>query len=160
MDEREFRGNMNRARRHLNSSQAAMAEVKRAAMIEEYAQEVERLKEEAREKQHVNMPQKGQQGFQSMVTQLIGEPQEDRHARETDSTRAKAGGTNRLYLHDAERIFNEHPEHIEAIERGKASSDGKRVCRRSRAAQGRGQGKAEGSGRTRKRGRKGKEENP
>lgn len=112
-----FVWSMNRARRHLSSSQAAIAEVKRAQMEEAYVAEVERLREEARGRQ-VEAGKSFGRGMPGKVSQSIDEPIPDKESGRIDATRAKAAGTNRQYLHEAERIFNEHPEHVEAIEKG------------------------------------------
>ena len=110
-------------RRHLDSSQAAMAEVKRARMVEEYAAKVERIKEEARERQdQTTRLNRDDKGRLAPVSQLIAEqvePDSDPNTRRTDAIRAKAAGTNRSYLREAEKIVAEHPEHVEAIEQGK-----------------------------------------
>jgi N6-adenosine-specific RNA methylase IME4 len=111
---------MNLKRRHLDSSQAAMAEVDRAAMVKAYAAEVEKLKEEARERQRAtgaNAP-RNEKGQLQPVSQLIDSPVEDRNLHRTDATRARLTGTNRQYLHDAEKIRNDYPEQAEAIKKG------------------------------------------
>lgn len=98
---------LNRRRRHLNSSQAAMAEVKRAMLCKEYAAEIEKMKAQ---QPKGGRPKKGK------PTQQIAAV--SRSERETRSKRAKAAGTNRQYIDDAEKILAEHPEYVGPVERG------------------------------------------
>jgi hypothetical protein len=95
-------------RRHLNSSQAALAEAERARLSEEYAAEVERMEQEAREKQAAGGRTAGR-GRPKQASQKIDEAFSDPNERRTDAARARAIGTNRTYLSAAEKLLDEHP---------------------------------------------------
>lgn len=102
---------LNRVRRHLTSSQAAMAEVRRAQLCEEYAAEIQRLRE--------TQP-KGGRPTADKPPQLFGEVL-DPHDRELAAQRAQAAGTNRQYITDAEKIAATSPELAEQVIAGEKS---------------------------------------
>ena len=60
----------------------------------------ERLGGEANDRQREAGEQFGR--GQEKVPQMLGEPNQDRHAGETTARRAAAAGTNRQYMHDLE----------------------------------------------------------
>ena len=102
-------------RRHLNSSQKAIAAKKREILDKEYAKEVvEKVKQEAaqRKAQAKDKPR----GEKASVQETI--PEETAHGRQTSTVLAKASGTNRKYLELAEKIINEAPNLVPKIESG------------------------------------------
>jgi site-specific DNA-methyltransferase (adenine-specific) len=111
-----FVWSMNHERRHLNSSQAAIAEAKRAKFLAEYAAEVEKMKAEAREKQREGGKTAGR-GRPRKVVERIPPPVPE-HERKTNTVRARAAGTNRKYLEAAEDLIEKHPQQAQAVERG------------------------------------------
>ena len=94
---------LNRVRRHLNPSQAAIAEARREQMYATYAPVREAAKERQRE------------GGRTKVPQLIAEAPVN---RETATIRASAAGTNREYVRQADRLVREKPDLAAAVERG------------------------------------------
>jgi len=125
VDTKEFKGTpieaiervwvLNKVRRHLNPSQAAIADAKKNRMAETYAP----VREAAKERKAATIPAKGQKGFQSSsVSQLIGEHKQDPHDRTTDAVRAKAAGTNRTYIQLADKLVKDNPHLAEKVERG------------------------------------------
>ncbi len=94
----------NRHRRHLNSSQAAIADSKRLKIVEEYAGEVEKLKADAgkRKAQDSGKP-RGEK--KSHPQRIAG--QNGKNDGEVRAHRAKSAGTNRQYVSDADRIVEE-----------------------------------------------------
>ncbi len=102
----------NRTRRHLDSSQAAVAEAKRAKLSEEYAAEVQAIRESqakgGRPKKSAEKP-----------AQIIEPVSDGKNSRSTDHKRAKAAGTNRTYIKAAEEIVEKRPDLAEQIEQGK-----------------------------------------
>ena len=96
---------LNRVRRHLNPSQAAIAEARREQMYATYAPVREAAKERQRE------------GGRTKVRQLIAEPGTP-DDRKTDAIRASAAGTNREYVRQADRLVREKPDLAAAVERG------------------------------------------
>lgn len=123
---------LNRKRRQLNSSQAAVAEVKRAALVDEYAATVAALKEQALER-------KRQGGREKVPTQMS----EPKFYNEVIHQRAKAAGTSGTYLKDATKLFQSHPQLVEEIERGQKTitqvkrelKDAEREAKRQEAAE-------------------------
>jgi len=107
----------NRMRRHLTSSQAGMGEAKRAKLSAEYAAEVERLKDEARERQAqaVGEPR----GRKKSVRQRIDAQSDNRHPTET--ARAQSAGTNRTYVVQAEQLLNQAPDLADQVEAGRVT---------------------------------------
>ncbi len=99
---------LNRSRRHLNSSQAAVAESKRVQVIKEYGDQVEQMKVEARERK------------KRKPADSVGEtiPPQSREEQKTRTARAKAAGTNPRYIDAADKIVAERPDLAEQIERG------------------------------------------
>ena len=94
----------NRIRRHLNPSQAAVADAKREKALKVYGPVREAAKERQRE------------GGREKVRQQIAEAPD---ARKTDSHRAKAAGTNRSYVALADKLVEERPELAEEVASGK-----------------------------------------
>uniref|UniRef100_A0A6H1ZXN7 Putative methyltransferase n=1 Tax=viral metagenome TaxID=1070528 RepID=A0A6H1ZXN7_9ZZZZ len=95
-------------RRHLNPSQAAVAEAKRGKLGAEYGAEVEKMKE-AQPKG--GRPKKGEK-----PRQQIAEVSPDE--RKTSDRRAKSVGSNRRYLEAAEKLLEESPEKLVPVEKG------------------------------------------
>lgn len=110
----DFVWSMNRSRRHLNSGQAAIAEAKRAKFVQEYAAEVEKLKDEAKERKSEG-GKAGGRGRPKKDGQQVAQPI---RAPKTNTTRARGAGTNRRYLEAAEDLLDRAPEKLEAVERG------------------------------------------
>lgn len=117
---REFKGSrvqavshvwsLNRKRRHLNSSQAAIAEAKRAQLSEEYAAELDKIRDDASKRPTAGRPSAdGNSRKQIPANKSVGRVRE---------VRAKAAGTNAKYIDDAEKLLKLHPDKAEQIERG------------------------------------------
>jgi site-specific DNA-methyltransferase (adenine-specific) len=106
----------NRLRRHLTSSQAAVAEARRMNMCEAYAAQIERAKAEAHERKRRGTKAED-------LTNSLGKAglPTDRHEREVDALRARMSGTNRAYIPVADRLVAEAPDLAEAVEQGKMS---------------------------------------
>jgi site-specific DNA-methyltransferase (adenine-specific) len=112
-----FVWSMNHERRHLNSSQAAIAEAKRTKFLAEYAAEVEKMKVEARTKQdRTKHQERDAKGRLRPAREII--PAVDKETARVDARRAKAAGTNRKYLEAAEDLIEKHPQQAQAVERG------------------------------------------
>jgi hypothetical protein len=101
---------LNRKRRSLNSSQAAIADVKREQLDVEYAAEIEKVRTEKLKRPNAGRPKKNS-------GELIPPNKRD-DSKRTDATRAKSAGTNRKYIADARKILDEHPDKAEKIARG------------------------------------------
>lgn len=129
----EFVWSENRQRRHLDKSQLAMAEAERAAKVEEYAEVVQAIKDDAKDR----IAQGGKRGgeksskSQDKARQQIAEPYapysknaikpadtESPDDRKTTAKRAKAAGTNRQYVADADRLMKEAPDLAEKVKNG------------------------------------------
>jgi len=108
-------------RRHLNPSQVAVAEAKRVKASQEYANEVNKMKAEAQEKMK-EAGKKGGRGKKKKPVEQIPQgssgPAETTSARLTSSRRAKAAGTNRIYLETAETLLETDPKRLEDVESG------------------------------------------
>lgn len=104
-------------RRHLNSSQAALAEDRRVEKVEAYRSVVESMKKEAAQKKKNGKPvyhtQEIAYGENESTSQRTVETQ-----RSVNGQRAKAAGTNRTYLDDVKRIRAEAPDLEAKIEAG------------------------------------------
>jgi len=95
-------------RRHLNSGQTAVAEVKREKLHKSYAREIEKMKAE---QPKGGRPKKGKKPAQQIT------PVVSRMDRQTSTIRAKAVGTNRRYLEAAKRLLDEAPERLIPVEK-------------------------------------------
>ena len=107
-------------RRHLNSSQKAIAAKKREILDKEYAKEVvEKVKQEAKERQKAAGTEgsKGGRGKKKTLVETIPQGFSE-HDRKTATVLAKASGTNRKYLELAEKIIKEAPSLVPKIESG------------------------------------------
>ncbi len=101
---------LNRARRHLNPSQAAIAAARCEQMTADFAPVREAAKE--RQREHGGTAP----GRPKTLTQLIAPVKDERTVA---ALRAKAAGTNRTYISQADRLIREHPDLAEQVERGK-----------------------------------------
>jgi DNA modification methylase len=99
----------NRTRRHLTSSQAAIADAKRAQLDGEYQNAIA----ETAKAQPKNHHQK------SKSTGGKNSPSKRDDTTRTDAKRAEAAGTNRKYIKPAEKIVATRPDLAEKIEQGK-----------------------------------------
>lgn len=99
----------NRTRRHLSSSQAAIADAKRAQLDEEYQKAIAATVAEQPKNQHDKKKSAGSNNCTS---------KKDNDAL-TDSKRAASAGTNRGYIKPAEKIVATRPDLAEKIEQGK-----------------------------------------
>jgi DNA modification methylase len=105
----DFAWSLNGPRRHLDSSQAAVAEAKKAKLSNEYAAGIAATK--------AAQPKGGRpKKTDQKPPQKIGEV--SKHDNETDSKRAKSSGTNRTYIKAAEKIVATRPDLAEKIEQG------------------------------------------
>jgi len=98
----------NRTRRHLDSSQSAMAEKKREILDKEYSAA---LKSTA-----ASLPKGGRPPKEKPPVIV---PEVSSHNRESETIRAKAAGTNRNYLKAAGDILEKRPDLVTQIEQGK-----------------------------------------
>lgn len=94
---------LNFTRRHLSPSQAAIADARRNQIAETYAP----VRKAAKARQA--------EGGREKVSQRIEQPPNE---RKTDTIRAKAAGTNRMYINVADKLVAEHPEKATQVERG------------------------------------------
>ncbi len=101
---------MNRTRRHLNSSQAAIADAKRNKLMDAYRSVREAAKE--RQREHGNTaPGRPRETLPQIIAGVSEQT-------ETRSIRATAAGTNRSYIDFADKLVNKHPEKVIEIETG------------------------------------------
>lgn len=103
---------LNMERRHLDSSQAAAAVAARLKFDEEFAAEVEAVKEAAKKR-----PGCGGDMSQKRSVQNF-EPSEKNNTALTDHKLAEAAGTNRTYVAQARKLLDEAPEEHEKVLRG------------------------------------------
>lgn len=108
-DALSFVWSKNRTRRHLSSSQAAIADAKRAQLDEEYQKAIAETAAKQPRNQYEKTKPAGENNFPS---------KRDESAR-TDSKRAAAAGTNKGYIKPAEKIVATRPDLAEKIEQGK-----------------------------------------
>lgn len=124
----EFVWSLNRTRRHLNSSQAAIADAKRNRMTDAYAP----VRRAAKERQ-IDAGREHGRG-QGKVVEQIPQAIED-PAPKTRDIRAKAAGTNAKYIDIADRLVDERPDLVADIEAGsKTLSQVQREMRREELA--------------------------
>ncbi len=105
-DALSFVWSKNRTRRHLSSSQAAIADAKRAQLDEEYQKAIAAT---VAEQPKGGRPKTGTNNCTS---------KKDTSAL-TDEKRATAAGTNRTYIKPAQKIVATRPDLAEKIEQGK-----------------------------------------
>lgn len=121
---------LNRTRRHMTPSQAAMADARRNKMTDAYAP----VRDAAKERQDEGRKQgggdrKSDQYKNRLVEQIpLSDKPENSRAEEcpkekpapkTRDTRAKAAGTNAKYIDAADKILSDQPEMAADIESGK-----------------------------------------
>lgn len=105
---------LNRTRRHLTSSQAAIADAKRNKMEDTYAE----IRESARERQdQTNKLKRNEKGQLQPVQELT--PEQEQPGSQTRDIRAKAAGTNSKYIDLADRLVEERPDLAEEVHAGK-----------------------------------------
>lgn len=128
---------LNRQRRHLTPSQAAIADAKREQLYGVYAG----VKEAAQERQGLTrLAGRDSEGnplrVEPSVSQQIDSPKEDRNDRKTDAIRAETAGTNRTYISIADKLVAERPELVAQVESGqKTLSQVNRELRREELQQ-------------------------
>tara|TARA_R110000822_G_scaffold38988_1_gene107520 strand:- start:3244 stop:4428 length:1185 start_codon:yes stop_codon:yes gene_type:complete len=109
----------NRTRRHLNSSQAALADAKRNLLTEQYAG----VREAAKERQREALIEGNKTRHEAApAPEQIPEPASDNkrnRGEETRENRAKAAGTNAKYIDVADKIVTERPDLAADVESGK-----------------------------------------
>lgn len=138
---------LNRTRRHMNPSQAAIADARRNELTDVYAAVRAAAKE--RQKEAGETYGRGQGKLVEQIPQPIdgGECNEifpefieeakppAKPAPKTRDTRAKAAGTNAKYIDMADKVLKEHPEMAADIESGKKTlSQAGREIRRQELA--------------------------
>jgi len=136
---------LNRTRRHMTPSQAAMADARRNKMVDAYAA----VKEAAKKRQDKGRKQGGgdhrSQEYKNRLVEQIPQSDDSREDEEpkppakpapkTRDTRAKAAGTNAKYIDVADKILSDHPEMAADIESGKKTlSQAQREIRRKELA--------------------------
>lgn len=105
----EFVWSLNFARRHLNPSQAAVADAERNKFHNAYAA----VREAAQERQQAKLPSKGTQGFKKVHLGELIPP------NKTRDTRAKVANTNPKYIDLADKLVAERPDIAEQVKQGK-----------------------------------------
>lgn len=105
-DALSFVWSKNRTRRHLSSSQAAIADAKRAQLDEEYQKAIAAT---VAEQPKGGRPKTGTNNCTGKKDTSVL----------TDSKRAASAGTNRTYIKPAEKIVATRPDLAEKIEQGK-----------------------------------------
>ena len=135
---------LNRTRRHMTPSQAAMADAKRNKMTDAYAPVREAAKERHKEAVIRGNKSRHQDNPNGGTNSTIGETGKDekpkaspkeKPAPKTRDTRAKAAGTNAKYIDAADKILSNHPEMAADIESGKKTlSQAQRELRQAELA--------------------------
>jgi len=108
-----FVWSLNRTRRHMTPSQAAIADAKRNKMSDAYAP----VKEAAKARQ-VDAGKEHGRGQQKLVEQ-IPQPIENKPEPKTRDVRAKTAGTNPKYIDLADKLVEERPDLVADVESGK-----------------------------------------
>jgi len=118
---------LNRTRRHMSPSQAAMADAKRNKLEDAYAAVREAAKK--RQKESPGRPKKGVEQI-PQVFEDAATAQEQPPAPKTRDIRAKAAGTNAKYINLADKIIDTRPDLAAEVEAGrKTLSDVQRTLR-------------------------------
>ena len=102
----EFVWSLNRTRRHLDSSQSAIADARRNQMTDAYAP----VREAAKERQGERTDLK--RNIQEIIPESKPQPQ-------TRDIRSKPAGTNPKYIDLADKLVKERPDLAEQVEKGK-----------------------------------------
>ncbi len=119
---------LNRTRRHLSPSQAALADARRNQMSDVYAKLRQDAK--ARQAEAVALANKARHE-PAPLGELIPPMEPDKPAPKTRDLRAEAAGTNAKYIDLADKIVAEHPEMAKEIEAGKLTlSQAKRAIKK------------------------------
>lgn len=105
---------LNRTRRHMTPSQAAIADAKRNKMTDAYAPVREAAKARQAEAGGDRRSEKYQKPLVEQIPQAI-----PRAEPKTRDIRAKSAGTNAKYIDFADKLINERPELVADIESGK-----------------------------------------
>ena len=129
----EFVWSLNRTRRHMNSSQAAVADAKRNQMTDAYAPVREAAKE--RQVQAGKTHGRGQEKLKEKIPEPIFAPimpdgvdyvrhggsiwRKPESSAQTRDIRAKTAGTNPKYIDLADRLVKERPDLADQVEAGK-----------------------------------------
>jgi DNA modification methylase len=108
-DALSFVWSKNRTRRHLSSSQAAIADAKRAELDEQYKAAIAETAKTQPKNHHEKAKTTGGNNSASKRDESTN----------TDAQRAAAAGTNRKYIKPAEKIVATRPDLAEKIEQGK-----------------------------------------
>lgn len=112
---------LNLKRRHLTSSQRAMAALDAEALLaEEVAEQKREANRVAALRRYGSDQDEALPGAAEQVPQLIGEP-EDPHKREASHRAAQLLGTNRQYVSDAKKLNAERPDLAQKVKAGELS---------------------------------------
>lgn len=112
---------LNFQRRHLNSSQAAIADAKRKQLDDGYRAQLEAVAEVKRERPEVAQANKTRRCLPTPSRQKIDVMEKPGdNTKRTDHHRATQAGTNRTYIKAADKIVESgRDDLVEAIEKGK-----------------------------------------
>jgi len=123
----EYVWSLNFQRRHLNSSQAAVADAKRQRLQDVYApvraDAEERQKSQAERGKEGGRGKKKDKTLREQIPEGLekDEKKKKADAKRTNSIRAKVAGTNRKYIDMADKLIKESPETVAQIERGETT---------------------------------------
>lgn len=112
---------LNRTRRHLSSSQAAVAAAKRNKLTDAYApvREAAKARRLSTLKQNAPVPEQIPERDGPSLSQQAMAAVRPRSDGETRQIRAKAAGTNPKYIDIADRLVSERPELAAEVEAGR-----------------------------------------
>lgn len=111
----DFVWSLNRTRRHLSASQAAMADAERNKLQNSYAA----LREAAKQRQIATLKQNASVPEQIPERKVNPEPQVKKGEGDTRKKRAQVAGTNEKYIDLADKLVEERPDLAKEVKQGK-----------------------------------------
>lgn len=109
-----FVWSLNFARRHLNSSQAAIADAKRNKLLDLYRE----VKQAAQERKQATQAKPGEKVGNHQAAKVPEKIPAPKNESETREVRAKVAGTNGKYINLADKIIEERPDLAAKVEQG------------------------------------------